>query len=98
MLYKNVEKIIKKHGHFFKVVKNTFSRENNNEIYVYGWNGRGVDMKYLKKIVAIVKCSNSRCKLYINNYNGDGKKERKIMDKKRFFWRYKTYFHSKKTK
>lgn len=84
VLYKNVEKIIKKHGHFFKVVKNTFSRDNNNEIYVYGWNGRGVDMKYLKKIVAIVKCSNSRCKLYINNYNGDGKKKEKLWIKKGF--------------
>lgn len=84
VLYKNVKEIIEKHEDFFEVVKKTFSKDKNNEIYVYGWNGCGVDIDYLKKIVAIVESSNSKCKLYINNYNGDGENKEDLWKKSGF--------------
>lgn len=81
VLYKNPGAIIKNHKNFFDAIKNNFSKDNYNEIYVYGWNGRGVDEEYLRKIKSIVKSCKSKCKLYINDYNGDGKEKEELWKK-----------------
>lgn len=81
VLYKNPGAIIKNHKNFFDAIKNNFSKDNYNEIYVYGWNGRGVDEEYLWKIKSIVKSCKSKCKLYINDYNGDGKEKEELWKK-----------------
>ena len=40
--------------------------------------------RLFKKIVAIVESSNSKCKLYINNYNGDGENKEDLWKKSGF--------------
>ena len=89
VLYKNTEKIIEKHNIFFETIKKNFSSDINNEIYVYGWNGRGIDEDYLDEIISIVKNCKSECKLYINDYNGDGKAKEEFWEQKGFLGKTK---------
>lgn len=83
-LYKNVEKYIIDRHSFWDKISSDFSYDFSNEIWVYGWNGKGVDEPYLNKITQIVNNSKKECTLFLNNYKCDGYKKKKVWKRNGF--------------
>ena len=83
-LYKNTEKIINDEQDIWKQIEANFSVGACNEIWAYGWNGKGVDEPYLKKIIQIVRNSNKECTLFLNCYRCDGFEKMRLWKKNGF--------------